>query len=72
MLTSFSQRQQGCGALLTKEASLLSTVSCLIDAHVCWCRWLGESRYPLAGALTLLRGRSYGARVSYQSAAPDA
>ncbi|KAK9903549.1 hypothetical protein WJX75_008659 [Coccomyxa subellipsoidea] len=27
--------------------------------------WLGEQRYPLAGAFTLLRGRSYCASVSY-------
>ena len=28
-------------------------------------RWLGEWRYPLAGAFMLLRGRSYRARVAY-------
>ena len=28
-------------------------------------RWLGEWRYPLAGAYTLLRGRSYRARIAY-------
>ncbi|EIE23262.1 hypothetical protein COCSUDRAFT_66245 [Coccomyxa subellipsoidea C-169] len=30
-----------------------------------WSKWLGERRYPLAGALTLLRGRCYRACVSY-------
>ncbi|CAL5222228.1 g4561 [Coccomyxa viridis] len=34
-------------------------------------RWLGEKRYPLAGAITLFRGRSYRARVSYVASASD-
>ena len=33
-------------------------------------RWLGPARYGLAGALTLLRGRAYGAAVSLLPAAP--
>ena len=33
-------------------------------------RWLGPARYGLAGALTLLRGRAYGASVSLLPAAP--
>ena len=32
---------------------------------------MGEKRYPLAGALTLFRGRSYSARVSYVAATSD-
>ncbi|BDA50250.1 Ceramide kinase [Coccomyxa sp. Obi] len=35
-----------------------------------WSKWLGEQRYPLAGALTLLRGRSYHACVSYIPSTP--
>ena len=33
-------------------------------------RWLGPARYGLAGALTLLRGRAYGAAVSLLPAEP--